>query len=806
MNFVAIQKIVIYMKNIYITSFLFVFFVYWTNGSILAQETVRDNFSSVSYSNNNGTQNWSSNWIESNDDSSSSSGRIRISGSRLRFEDITRNSHQIKRSADINGATSATLSFDWEAVGLDRQNNNNKEQLDVQVSVSATGTFTTIGTLDGNQSDSFSVDVSAYISSEITIRFINTSTWQYGDWESGEYVYIDNLQISYVSPTAYCNSSGNTDWETSITLVNFNTINNTSSKSSGYDDYTSQSTDVVAGSDYDLTVNLNTHGNWIVYSMVWIDWNQDFDFDDSGEAYDLGSATNVSDGATNSSPLSITIPVDAIVGNTRMRVSAKYNDYPSTCETDFDGEVEDYTINVVSSSVPTITSFIPGNACSNSSQVITITGTNFTGATAVSFNGVAAASYTVSSDTQITATLPALATSGAISVTNADGTATSTGDFTVNPLPAAAGNITGTDIVLPGDTKTYVCAAITDATSYEWTISGDGASITNNGTQADVQFDSDASPGDRTLTVKGVNSCGDGTASTYNIYVRPTYACQTTIVNWDFDSPDLNGLDWKGYSTVNGWSSSLNNIEIWRNGFMGITTPDGGQFSELNSIGQNEIWQDLTTTPGARMRWAITYRYRSSSSESVRLKIGAVGALVDITDISNNNGDGWVVHSGFYIVPAGQTTTQFRIASLNSGSASNLIDNIQFYPIEVDVEKPTFDSPADSDGDGFVVSECVDATNLVVNNIDVSNLADNCTPVDNLVIEYTIVKEDGTILVNYGDDPTGAATSSDASGYSFPLGINTVTYRVKDEAGNSESSIIKIAIHPDPSPIGIYYD
>tara|TARA_R110001583_G_scaffold58812_1_gene175107 strand:- start:3987 stop:6374 length:2388 start_codon:yes stop_codon:yes gene_type:complete len=795
------------MDNPFVKLLLIIFFLP-LSGSLLAQETVLDDFSSSSYSINKGTANWSSNWIESNDDASPTSGRIRISGSRLRFEDITRNSHQIKRSADLSGATSATLSFDWETVGLDRQNNNRKEQLDVQISVSATGTFTTIGTLDEDQSDSFSADISAYISNGTTIRFINTSTWNNGDWEAGEYAYIDNFQISYVPSTAYCDSNGNETWETSITLVIFNSINNPSLKPSGYSDYTSESADLMIGSTHDLTVNLNTDGNYTIYSMVWVDWNQDFDFDDSGEAFDLGSASNVSDGATNSSPYSISVPVFATLGATRMRVAAKYNGYPSTCETDFDGEVEDYTINVVSSSVPTITSFTPGNACSNSNQVVTITGTNFTGATAVQFNGVAAASYTINNATQINATLPSSATSGTLSVTTPDGTGTSIQSFIVNPLPAAAGSITGTDIVLPGDTKSYVCASMANATSYEWMITGGDATITNNGTQADIAFAPDASPGDRFLTVKGVNACGDGAVSTtFTIYVRPSYACQTTVVNWDFDSPDLAGADWRGYTTVNGWQSSLNNIEIWRNGFMGFTTVDGGQFCELNSIGVNEMWQDMNTVPGAKMRWELTYRYRSSSAESIRLKIGAVGSLTNIADISNNNGESWVTHSGFYTVPAGQTTTQFRIATLTpSGSSGNLIDNIQFYSIEPDIEDPTFDCPPDSDGDGFVVSECVDAISFVVDNIGVSNVADNCTPIVDLVTEYTIIKEDGSVLVNYGDDPAGIATSSDASGYAFPQGVSTVSYRITDASGLEATCNFKINITQTPKPIGIFFD
>jgi hypothetical protein len=647
---------------------------------------------------------------------------------------------------------------------------------------------------------SYSLDNSFDNNSTINIRLTSNVS-------NDRYVYLDNFRIKGTPIVGYCPSSGNTNFNTAITLVEFNTINNNVTvKTSGYQDYTSQSTDVMAGSSHNITVNLNTDGDYWVYSMVWIDWNQDMDFDDSGEAFDLGSVRNVSNGATSNSPYSISVPASAALGATRMRVAARYDAYPNACGQGFDGEVEDYTINVISGSVPTIASFTPGNACSNSNQVVTITGTNFTNATAVNFNGVAA-SYTISNDNQIVATLPALATSGAISVTNNDGTGTSTQSFTVNPLPAAAGNITGTDVVLPGDTKSYLCAAIANATSYEWTISGDGASITNNGTQADITFAANASAGNRTLTVKGVNSCGDGPiSSVYNIYVRPTYACQTTIVNWDFDEPDLGGADWRGYTTVNGWQSSLNNIEIWKSGFMGVTTPDGGQFCELNSTGANEMWQNVATIPGSRMRWAIAYRYRNNNSESVRLKIGAVGATVNIADISNNTSSGWTTHSGYYTVPVGQTTTQFRLESLSpSGSSGNLIDNIQFYSIEQDVEKPTFDAPLDADGDGFIVSTC-ETSNLVVNNIGLTNLADNCTSVNDLIVEYEITKEDGTVLVNYGDDPPGMATVSDASGYSFPLGINTVTYRVTDLAGNSENSIIKIAINQIPAPVGIYHD
>jgi hypothetical protein len=82
-----------------------------------------------------------------------------------------------------------------------------------------------------------------------------------------------------------------------------------------------------------------------------------------------------------------------------------------------------------SGSAPSITSFTPTSGPVNTS--VTITGTNFTGATAVKFNGTPAASFTINNSTQITATVPPAATSGPISVTTPSGTGTSTASFTV---------------------------------------------------------------------------------------------------------------------------------------------------------------------------------------------------------------------------------------------------------------------------------------------------------------------------------------------------------------------------------------
>ncbi|MFN7915671.1 MAG: immunoglobulin domain-containing protein [Vicinamibacterales bacterium] len=89
--------------------------------------------------------------------------------------------------------------------------------------------------------------------------------------------------------------------------------------------------------------------------------------------------------------------------------------------------------------VPTVTDFAPVSG--GPGTAVTITGTNFTGATRVLF-GSTAAPFTVISATQIVAGVPRNATSGRLSVTTAAGTARSTGSFTVGTR-AVAPTVTG---------------------------------------------------------------------------------------------------------------------------------------------------------------------------------------------------------------------------------------------------------------------------------------------------------------------------------------------------------------------------
>ncbi|MEO8617639.1 MAG: S8 family serine peptidase [Luteolibacter sp.] len=89
---------------------------------------------------------------------------------------------------------------------------------------------------------------------------------------------------------------------------------------------------------------------------------------------------------------------------------------------------------------PVISSFSPSSGAGGS--LVILTGSNYTGVTSVKFNGVNAV-FTVDSAGQITATVPALATTGTITVVNNYGTGTSSTPFTVTQAPVLISQVYG---------------------------------------------------------------------------------------------------------------------------------------------------------------------------------------------------------------------------------------------------------------------------------------------------------------------------------------------------------------------------
>lgn len=153
-----------------------------------------------------------------------------------------------------------------------------------------------------------------------------------------------NVTTTAASVT-YCSSQGNSAADERIGKVVFGTINNTSTGTTGYENYTAISTNAARGTAYTITITPSWTST--IYNEgygVFIDYNQDGDFSDSGETVWTKTASK-----TTPVTGTITIPATAALGTTRLRISMKYNGVPTSCEGFSYGQVEDYSINITAS-------------------------------------------------------------------------------------------------------------------------------------------------------------------------------------------------------------------------------------------------------------------------------------------------------------------------------------------------------------------------------------------------------------------------------------------------------------------------
>jgi len=147
-------------------------------------------------------------------------------------------------------------------------------------------------------------------------------------------------------PPAYCASNGSNTSDEWINKVVLGSINNTSGNNGGYGNFTSLNTNLTAGNTYTINLTPGFSGpTYLEYWRVWIDYNGDLDWADSGEQVGQGSGTS----AIN---VTFTVPSGTTPSTTRMRVSMQYNAYPPTCGTFTWGEVEDYNVTIVAASGP----------------------------------------------------------------------------------------------------------------------------------------------------------------------------------------------------------------------------------------------------------------------------------------------------------------------------------------------------------------------------------------------------------------------------------------------------------------------
>ena len=195
----------------------------------------------------------------------------------------------------------------------------------------------------------------------------------------------------------------------------------------------------------------------------------------------------------------------------------------------------------------------------------------------------------------------------------------------------------------------------------------------------------------------------------------------TQLVNGGFESPVLAAKTFKQINEANvpGWSTTASDhlIELWSDGFNKVESPAGSQFAELNATQDSELFQVVPTVPGQELTWTLYHRARAAAAigDTVSVRTGAAGADPDsVTEFTDALSDGWVLHTGVYVVPKGQTETRFGFASGRTASGNksigNFLDNINFTATECLSAQATAQPASPSSSASATPSPSVSAT------------------------------------------------------------------------------------------------
>ncbi len=206
-----------YLKKLGLIAIISLF--YFNIGSAMAAEkTVGDNFPTVSYSENSGSENWSGNWVEVGESDGASAGIARVrsdlcsgsGGNCLRLGVPSGSAREtyvnkgVYRELDLTGATSATLSFVYrrahsrgnQTVVLSVYDGTNWIDLDsYRINTHNTSPI------------SASFDISDYAASNTQIRFLATGN------NAIIGMYIDDIEIKYEVPTKLSVTANNISQE-----------------------------------------------------------------------------------------------------------------------------------------------------------------------------------------------------------------------------------------------------------------------------------------------------------------------------------------------------------------------------------------------------------------------------------------------------------------------------------------------------------------------------------------------------------------------------------------------------------------
>lgn len=313
---------------------------------------------------------------------------------------------------------------------------------------------------------------------------------------------------------------------------------------------------------------------------------------------------------------------------------------------------------------PLISSFLPTSA--STGTTVTISGNNFTGATAVSFGGVAASSFTVVDDNTITAVVGAGA-SGSVSVTTI-GSGTLAGFDYIAPLGAPT-------VTNFGPTSSYVDGIVTitgsnftGATAVKFGGT-DAASYTivNSSTISAV-----VGPGS-TGAVTVTNGFGTGSKTGFTFAKKPI---NLPIIWDDFATVQYNSGDFCGLTSA----LATDPLDA-SNTVMRLSKPSGGAGCAGTTLGNSAM---LNPIPFALGNTIISMRFYCTEPAGFPVLLKLEGLQGPIEKLVTTTRVGWQVLEFDYSASANITDTYNRLVVFPGfnqvpGTAQvTYIDNMRF--------------------------------------------------------------------------------------------------------------------------------
>lgn len=147
----------------------------------------------------------------------------------------------------------------------------------------------------------------------------------------------------------YCQPGAGTTGVEPITYVEISDLenSNTTEEQEGYMDFMDMMANLRQGESYEIHLQGSTEGPFENFFTVFIDWNQDGNFDGEEESFVIGSIEDSTGDDGQEAVGTITVPEDANIGTTRMRIYKNYNEAElDPCATNGYGQVHDYGVEV----------------------------------------------------------------------------------------------------------------------------------------------------------------------------------------------------------------------------------------------------------------------------------------------------------------------------------------------------------------------------------------------------------------------------------------------------------------------------